>query len=312
MTSEDRWYMALLAVVFAAAFVLIGVNSLFLHYTGVLYLNRTLIPLLVPLVIAMAYSIFARERWPRACFVLRNGGYYTLSVVAMALLATGIQFTPFARIDPLLAVWDARLHFNLVDAMGWTNAHPLLRSLLSVGYWSIEAQLFCVPMMLLLVQDLRFTRVFVFSLLYSALIGYLFYFFFPSSGPASFYASPLFSEQQRMTYGKFYAVHHFQPVPATDAGLIAFPSFHVVWAVLLVYAGGWNRWLILPVGLLNALMIVASVLLGWHFLVDVPAGVLLALASLMLAEWTHRRLCRLSPQPGATGKLGAAELSRGL
>jgi len=43
---------------------------------------------------------------------------------------------------------------------------------------------------------------------------------------------------------------------------------------------------------LNTLVVVSTVVLGWHYLVDVPAGLLLGSLSLYAGELTHRRLVK--------------------
>lgn len=292
MNREDRWLTIWLALSFLTAFILIGVNAIFFQFSGISYLPKQLILPIFLLLLLMAYNFYAGDHWPRISFAIHYGGFYALSMVALAVLATGVQFTPFPPIDPLLARWDAWLHFNAVDVVRWTNARPLLRSVLNLGYDSINIQLSIVPLVFLLFQDRRAIRVYTHATVYSSLIGFVFYYFFPSSGPASFYSSSVFSAMQRLTFAKFYNAHHFLPVNTILGGMVAFPSLHVAWAVMLAYASSANKWLAYPIGLLNALMIVSTVLLGWHYLVDVPAGIILALASLFLAEKTHCRLCR--------------------
>lgn len=67
-------------------------------------------------------------------------------------------------------------------------------------------------------------------------------------------------------------------------GLVTFPSFHTSGAVVL--AMGWSA-----IGkaraafcLLNAAMIVSAVLIGGHYLVDVLAGIVIALAAWLAAQ----------------------------
>lgn len=59
---------------------------------------------------------------------------------------------------------------------------------------------------------------------------------------------------------------------------VAIPSFHVAVAALAQSEFAkwpWLFWAILPI---NMLLIVSTVLLGYHYLVDLPAGLLLAAA----------------------------------
>lgn len=68
------------------------------------------------------------------------------------------------------------------------------------------------------------------------------------------------------------------------AGIVAFPSFHVVWAVLAASAfWGW-RWLRVPVALFSGMIVLSTLTTGWHYLTDVLAGLALAALVLYLAE----------------------------
>ena len=62
-------------------------------------------------------------------------------------------------------------------------------------------------------------------------------------------------------------------------GLVTFPSFHTSGAVLL--AMGWSaiRRASVPFCLLNAAMIVSAIVIGGHYLVDVLAGIVIAVAA---------------------------------
>jgi membrane-associated phospholipid phosphatase len=72
-------------------------------------------------------------------------------------------------------------------------------------------------------------------------------------------------------------------------GLVTFPSFHTVSAVLLML-GFWGApyWRWFGVGL-NALMLVAIPIEGSHYLVDVIAGAALAVAAWAAAKWILAR-----------------------
>jgi membrane-associated phospholipid phosphatase len=70
--------------------------------------------------------------------------------------------------------------------------------------------------------------------------------------------------------------------PARLEGLIAFPSYHAVLAVLVAHAlRSTPRVVRLPALALNAVMLVATISVGGHYLVDVLAGCALALAAIV-------------------------------
>src|SRR5262249_24403227 len=59
-------------------------------------------------------------------------------------------------------------------------------------------------------------------------------------------------------------------------GIITFPSFHAVWAVLLT-AAFWRRgWLFYAIGVLNLAVIAWTVTTGMHYFTDVLAGIAIA------------------------------------
>ena len=71
-------------------------------------------------------------------------------------------------------------------------------------------------------------------------------------------------------------------------GVIAFPSFHTVLAVLAAFALWpipYVRW---AGGLVCMLIVVATVMTGWHYVVDVAAGVGVAVVSCQLGRMFSR------------------------
>ena len=73
-------------------------------------------------------------------------------------------------------------------------------------------------------------------------------------------------------------------------GIITFPSFHATLAILFVYAVRRHRWALAVFVPLNALLIAATPTVGGHYLVDLPAGVIVAVASIAITRALRRRL----------------------
>lgn len=292
-TREDRWLSAWLLATLAVAFALIAVNDETRRFTGICYFPRPFTPLIFAALSSVATGLWIREREPRKAFVLVDAGYYALVMIASAALVTGIQYTPFPPIDAALARWDAALGYDTVAVLAWVAAHPVLRFALNRLYESTDLLLVLAPLPALWRQDRRVMRVYLHAVVYTFLAGSLFYYFFPSSGPASVFNSPHFLPVQRATYMKFLQVHAFLPVTTVLGGMIAFPSFHVAWSALVTYAARPYRGLFRAAVVWNALVIVSTVLLGWHYVVDVPAGLLLAALGLWAGDIAHRRLAAI-------------------
>jgi membrane-associated phospholipid phosphatase len=68
-------------------------------------------------------------------------------------------------------------------------------------------------------------------------------------------------------------------------GLVTFPSFHTVLAIITAYAFRGFRLLALPALVLNGAVIVSTLPEGGHYLVDVLAGALIAAAGIALVRW---------------------------
>ena len=280
----------LLSLVLTAVFLLI--NAVAFHFTGISYFPRLSTPLIC---LALQFAYFDKiyeHVSPRTGFIIRAAAFYGLANIALALFVSGLQFTPFPPIDETLQRWDRALGFDTAAAIAWTAAHPLLRRFLDWCYMSTDVLVALAPLAAGFAFDQKRMAVYLHAFVYAFLIGGVFYYFFPSSGPATVYQSPYFAYVQQLTSAKFYWVHHRLPVTTMWGGMIAFPSFHVMWAVITTYAALPYRKLFWGVAVLNVLVIASTLLLGWHYLVDVPSGIFLAAISLYAGEITQRRLAK--------------------
>ncbi len=290
LSREDRWLASWLLAALLIAACLFAVNSFFFRYTGISYFPRECWWLAF---VALDFAIFGhwvRDRSPYASFAAAGLAFYALTAAVMGVLTTGIQYSPFPRIDLALARFDARLGWDTVAVLRWVAERPSLRAFLNLCYNSTELQLVLAPVVAVYAHDRRRLRVLLYATVYSSITGSLFYYFFPSSGPAGVFSSPDFLQVQRLTHMKFEQVHSFLPVTTLLGGLIAFPSFHVAWSVLATYASLPVKNIFWALVALNTMVIASTVILGWHYIVDVPAGVFLALSCLWAGEVTHRRL----------------------
>lgn len=257
-----------------------SVNAAFSRYTGYAYFPRALAPLAFLPFVAWRSGRALRRRRPAAAFALESLGWYGAIAASAAFLITAIQYTPFPPIDAGLVAADRALGVEVTRAIAWTAERPRLASLLVLAYRSTEAQLVLVPLIPILGGDRKGTSRFLRALAIASLAGSLFYYLWPSSGPASVLDSPHFYAAQRLTGVKFAWVHSRMEVQRGGGGMIAFPSFHVAWSILLADATRGDRRWFWPVAALNAVVIASTFLLGWHFLVDLFGGAALALGAL--------------------------------
>jgi membrane-associated phospholipid phosphatase len=70
-------------------------------------------------------------------------------------------------------------------------------------------------------------------------------------------------------------------------GLISFPSYHTVLAVLLTYAHR-RSLLLIPIALVNGIMLFSIPTVGQHYLVDIIAGAAVAVLAISATAAAHR------------------------
>ena len=139
-------------------------------------------------------------------------------------------------------------------------------------------------------------RTFIRALFSCYFVALLIFLLFPTIGPTL--ADPnLFSTAYEHT--QTYALTRLMAAEYTAlqgsgvlSGLgyfVALPSLHVAVAVLVqvfLYRSRVHFWLFLPI---NLLVVPATIVLGYHYLLDVPAGVLLASAILAMPARNRAR-----------------------
>jgi len=199
--------------------------------------------------------------------------FYFFAVMSVIAFATNaIQLAPFPVIDKEILSLEHYFNINIPEILVWTSKHPYFKCLLGVVYDSLPYQMALLPLIVIAAGKFSLIREYYFLMLFSTLLGFGFYYFFPTAAPASIMKSLLFSPEQVATGLKFYQIHHHIIPTTQDGGLIALPSFHTIWALLGVYL--LKDWTIpcLFLFIINLLLIISCVLLGWHYVTDVIAA----------------------------------------
>jgi hypothetical protein len=125
-------------------------------------------------------------------------------------------------------------------------------------------------------------------------IGGIAYMIAPAYGPFLYRDNAFFMETQAAMRA---ATDAFRASGGTvfDAGkfeyaLGAMPSLHIAHALIIaVYAGMINRRLIVPYALILFYIIIHASVTGFHYLIDIPAGVLLTVLAFIVTEKLHTK-----------------------
>jgi len=240
--------------------------------------------LLLPMLLIAPASFHQRGKWDRRDAVLMLP--WTLVVAALVAQAAP---TAIAHAYPLRdELWrniDVHLGISVPAILAFTVAHPFLESLLRFNYyWMLHplllAAIFLPASIGRRVAAQRFILVnaiaFVLALPCMLLL--------PAVGPWVAWHFPP-NVAQRATEMSIDSLRH-GTMSGTDSfgGIICFPSFHVFWAVVSAHALQSFRVLRYPSIIVAALISISTVTTGWHYGIDVIAGLFLALLTTILAN----------------------------
>ncbi|NBB98656.1 MAG: hypothetical protein GVY34_10920 [Alphaproteobacteria bacterium] len=232
-------------------------------------------------------------RFPRVSQVLFAVGI--LPIFATFLALVGYMFFPLQRplVDELLFAVDASLGYDWGEMVAWLAAHPDLSAVLRIVYGSSFFQLAVLLVWLGLAGRSVALQRMVVTLMLSGVVATAFWAIWPSFGPSAYIDIPaetLAASQLLVTpeYGAFLMNMAEQGIDEIGGhvilGAIAFPSFHIVMAVIAVWfaRGTWLAW---PYAATNLLMIPATLGHGGHHLIDLAGGA----AVFALCHWLSTR-----------------------
>ena len=194
--------------------------------------------------------------------------------------------------DQLLRV-DRSLGFQLPEFLAWVRALPTLNRFLEITYDTLLPQTILVIAVLGFRGDNQPLQRFVLRFMACALVTVALFYFFPALGPfATEGYSPTGSQTRVLQHLQAMRTGERTLVTWREAeGLIAFPSFHTIWAILMALAYRRRPVLFAVFGTLNVVVIVSTLTTGWHYLSDLIGGIvvcLFVLASLRpLEKWVY-------------------------
>jgi membrane-associated phospholipid phosphatase len=267
-----------------------------LMFTGIVIIpeNRGFAAAGLPIALLLAARIGLRQPHSLVQRQIRDFCEYMLVFLTIALLgvfasyAAAAQTSGFA--DPALQRIDLALHF---DWLAWYRAVCSYRVLQYVGSAAYDT-IYVSPIVLLAyfarVQSRFAAHRFLLTFWLGVLLTIVLFPLVPAAGPLAYlWHGPI-------PYMPTSALYQEQMIPALRAhlvrdidlgalrGLVCAPSFHTVSAVLYITAA-WPvrtlRWLIVP---LNLAMLLATPVEGTHYLIDMIAGLLVAIVATFAAK----------------------------
>ncbi len=197
------------------------------------------------------------------------------------VLAAGHSSAPLA--DARLAAIDRAFGFSTAGVVDWIAQYPHLRAGLAMAYNAMPVLVLAALFLPVVFGQAKSARRFVLAVLIAAAITALSFAFVPAAGPwvnGSYHATAA-------QHGVETFLIQLKAGGAADAsaagGIVSFPSFHVVLALLPVFAL-WRIRVIKWFAVMLALLIcVSTVTTGWHYGIDVLGGIAVAVLAQYLA-----------------------------
>lgn len=269
-------------------------NDLSLKYHLLNYFNLPMVKCLAVFILTYMGLSLLPNKLQRLRHIL--GGYtlYYIILALFLLLSMAVELTPYPPIDQQLVQIDVWLGFHQMTALHFANQYHWLNRILWVAYDSMLAQIIILPLILCWQQNRSRLYELLIIYLLTGLIGTLIYYYLPTLAPASQFHSGLFILQEHETGAKFYDIHHYIKPLLTDGGLISFPSFHMIWACMYLWSLRDYRYLFYPLLIVEIILAIACVLLGWHYLIDIIAGFIIFALCAWLTNIYLRKVTRTS------------------
>jgi len=266
---------ALILIAFSLAAARGGLVRNLLELGGIVLLM--VVPALVPA--ALWHERRAVQR--RDAALMLPWGILMVALLKAAILTAAARRFPLR--DDLWRRWDQHLGIDVPRILAWAAHHATAAHLLAHCYGLLAPMMLAAFLLPALLGKRRAAERFVLGNAFGFVLALPCILLLPAVGPWVAWHFPPAPVQHNWELG-LRAVRDGNF--AADTSLIAsvcLPSFHAFWAVLSAQALSAFRWMRLPAIALAALVAVSTLTTGWHYGVDVIAGLLLAAIAMTLA-----------------------------
>ncbi|WP_246791958.1 phosphatase PAP2 family protein [Burkholderia perseverans] len=291
------------AGVWGVTLVAIGFNFRWAHARGFSILHGWPVSLWKIVTVSLACCLvllalsgiarYARVAARLRCAELAAAVFCLLTIVVWAQTVSITEYIGIGLGLPsnaaLLVRLDHALGFDWPRAYRWVGAHPRLETVLRWAYFSAYFQLLAIPFVLAVARRVEAIAEFLVVLVAASILLMLISIPFPAESAFLYYGvtdpgtSSTVSHYAPLRLGGLRAVD-----PFAVQGLVSMPSFHTMLAMFFAWAVRQVRG-VFPFALaLNALMIVATLTVGGHYLVDLIAGLACGAAVIVGVSWLRR------------------------
>jgi membrane-associated phospholipid phosphatase len=247
-----------------------------------------------PLVFRAALSLLfllgiAFYRWRRERRIVGLLGIVFWSLTFGILYLTPMYLAarcPVPFRDDVLARMDRVLGVEMPALLPLIDAVPGVKGFLDWCYNTLVVFVVVAIMLPPVCGKMGRAKEYLIAGIASAILSIPLFAVLPAKGPWCYYGYPATPDQDKVTsiIVDLKNADHFVMNVSDTEGIISFPSFHTVLALLAAFAL-WSvpyvRW---PAALLAFLIVLSTVTTGWHYLCDVVAGFVITALSCLVAK----------------------------
>jgi membrane-associated phospholipid phosphatase len=240
-------------------------------------------------------------------FILGSTGQIILIPVLMTPMTYVAASANFPLVDAPLMALDRALGLDWMAQFNFIYSHHALLYCTVLAYGMIDWQVFGVPIVLGATRRYRrlqeFTLAFAIALAVTTAISAFtpamgtYDFLHVTTDPSVFTPGAYLDQLKDLPMVRDGSLRHLELMKLT--GIVTFPSFHAAAATLYLWALWPVRWFRPIAVVANVAMLLATPLGGGHYFVDVFAGIAVAAAAIMAAQWIAGLLARPVMQPMA-------------
>ena len=182
--------------------------------------------------------------------------------------------------DGLFMAADRALGFSVPAIVSWMSAHTAINDALN-GSYDLLPYLLIVAIGFSVCAEKKAAWTFLIANMIAEFVAFPLFVLLPAIGPWAGYGFAGNAAQKicEASVWSLRAGGHGQ-----SAGIVCFPSFHAIWAIFSAWALWRIKPLRIPACVLAFLIVLSTITTGWHYGVDVFAGILLAAISLECAR----------------------------
>ena len=247
----------------------------------------------LPFAMAVGYCWWRkREKLLQAC--LLTGWASVLSTLLKFPMYIAAR-SPISLKDNLLANADLHLGVEVPAVLQFMALHPGLKSALSASYDLLTPLMILAVVLPAIYSKFTAAKELILGMTFATIAGAPIFALCPAIGPwAHYHFAP--TAVQRQCESLLLELHsnRSHAINLNESGIICFPSFHVLLAILSAVALWSIRPLRIPATVIAAFVTFSTLATGWHYVIDVVGGVVLALISVGIAKWFTRIEARFS------------------